>query len=72
MSDVNLDGFIDVARIDVNCDNIADYTLRDQDGDGVYDTIAHNSVDGSSTEIASGDWVEDAIGMFENVLGFFT
>ena len=71
MSDVNVDGFIDAMRIDVNCDNIADYKLRDQDGDGAIGAIAHDSLDGSFTGMASEDWIEIAIGIFENALVFF-
>lgn len=70
VSDVNLDGVIDSARIDVDYDGIADYRLQDMDGDGNIDRIdkAIEGTNGTVFEpIASGGWFETVSNILEEI-----
>ncbi|CAM9456770.1 unnamed protein product [Ectocarpus sp. 12 AP-2014] len=65
-SDTNLDGNIDIMRVDTNGDTVSDYTVLDQDHDGLADTLIN---DDTGEKLAEGDLFEGAVEFFSNLFG---
>ena len=64
VSDVNLDGWTDEHRIDVDYDGVADYTLLDRDFNGEFETL----VDADNTVLTEG--LDD--GIMGGLIEFFS
>ena len=65
-SDTNLDGNIDTMRVDTNGDTVSDYTVLDQDHDGLADTLIN---DDTGEELAEGGLFEGAVDFFSSLFG---